>query len=262
MKIEDKTDSLKKSAQYEVTVFGVDGSITCCEDELICEHFMDIYINDELLDTVSCTPDDLLELAVGRLFFEGIIVCDPYCEYISIDEDGRRASVYLTKEVKDVDSLKNQGIREFATDDPDHNEVDKYSDNGGDISGFDEDYKEIIFRLANKFTEDTELHKNTKGSHICYLYTDNGEIRVFEDISRYNIIYKAIGYTILNNIDSKKCVVFITGRVSCGMVKKIVKAGFPVLISKAVPYYEAAVLANSLGLKLVCKAWPDSYVRY
>ncbi len=53
--------------------------------------------------------------------------------------------------------------------------------------------------------------------------------------------------------------IYTTGRVSTDMVEKTVAAGIPVLVSKAVPTSKALELAKRYGLKLICKAWPDSF---
>ena len=50
------------------------------------------------------------------------------------------------------------------------------------------------------------------------------------------------------------------GRVPTDMVMKMVAAKILVMISKSVPTTEALSLAKKYGLKLICNAWPDSYL--
>ena len=55
---------------------------------------------------------------------------------------------------------------------------------------------------------------------------------------------------------------FTTGRVPTDMVEKVIVAGVPVLISKAVPTENAVLLAGEYGLNLICRAWPDRFEIY
>ena len=82
----------------------------------------------------------------------------------------------------------------------------------------------------------------------------------FEDIGRHNALDKAVGHMLLNNKEAEGCVLFTTGRVAADMVIKTVASGIPVLVSKAVPTTKALSLAKKYGLKLICNAWPDSYL--
>lgn len=74
-----------------------------------------------------------------------------------------------------------------------------------------------------------------------------------EDIGRHNAIDKIIGHIYMNNIDVEDCIVFTSGRVSSDVVKKIINAKIPVLVSKSVTSYQASELAKG-HIRLICKA--------
>ncbi len=83
-----------------------------------------------------------------------------------------------------------------------------------------------------------------------------------EDIGRHNAMDKAIGYAVRERLDRAGCMLFTTGRVPVDMVRKSVAAGIPVLVSKSVPTGEAVEMAREYGLRLICRAWPDSFEIY
>ena len=119
-----------------------------------------------------------------------------------------------------------------------------------------------IGALIGKFRENASLHRQTKGTHSCYLSHRGIYQGVFEDIGRHNALDKAVGYALINGLSFQDCILFTTGRVPVDMVKKAVTAGIPVLVSKAVPTMDAVEMAKRYHLTLICKAWPDSYELY
>lgn len=118
---------------------------------------------------------------------------------------------------------------------------------------------EWIFALANQFVSDSELHRATQGTHSCYLSV-NGELAFHaEDIGRHNAVDKAIGYAVMGGFKREACILYTTGRVSIDMVRKVIRSGFPVLVSKSVPTNAAVKMARANDTVLICKAWPDQF---
>ena len=71
---------------------------------------------------------------------------------------------------------------------------------------------------------------------------------------------KAIGYALLHDIPLGECYLYTSGRVPTDMMRKIVYAGVPLLISKENPTTDAAELASQHGITLIGKARPDSFL--
>ena len=210
-----------------------DGSTSSVKTEVIVEHFMEVSVNGKPTFTLSCTPNHLKELVVGRLYTERLIGSVDDIAHLFICGEGNIAEVTLKG---------NPGVRELGS----LPEVDINP--------------ETVFELANNFSEDGKLHKSTGGTHSCYIHFGDGEVASFEDIGRHNALDKAVGHMLLNNKEAEGCVLFTTGRVAADMVIKTVASGIPVLVSKAVPTTKALSLAKKYGLKLICNAWPDSYL--
>ena len=117
--------------------------------------------------------------------------------------------------------------------------------------------KQWIFDLADCFANGTPLHSQTWATHSCFLACDGELLFQCEDIGRHNALDKAIGYALRHNIDLKKCVVYSSGRIPTDMAIKAIRAGIPVLASKASPSAEAVAMAKEYHLTLICAARRD-----
>ena len=230
----DKKLKTKEKVSWKVTK--ADGSVTEKTEEIVVEHFMEVSVNGEKAFTLSCTPECLRELVVGRLYTERIIKNADDIESLFISDDGNICEVVLKEGVENSDGKNELPVLPEVS-------IDSQS----------------IFKLAEKFSEDGNLHRSTNGTHSCYIRLENGSIVSFEDIGRHNALDKAVGYILLKNRSTEGIMIYTTGRVSTDMVEKTVAAGIPVLVSKAVPTSKALELAKRYGLKLICKAWPDSF---
>lgn len=239
----------------DVTVVKADKSTVSRQSEVTVEHFMEIYLNDRLVLRLVCTPENLAELVAGRLVSEGYITEKQDVESLYICENGQRAKVYLTKEIALEESLKTEPTcctanRQMLN--PTGEQTQKILAKA--------DYKpEWIFRLAEEFAGGSRIHKKTKGTHSCYLMYNGEIVYSAEDIGRHNALDKAVGFAFINGYEREKCILFTSGRVPVDMAEKVIRAGIPILVSKAVPTDSAVELAGKYNLTLICKAWQDSY---
>ena len=220
------------------------------------EHMLTILVNEQKAFRLVCTKSDLKELVAGRLFTEGIIKGRDDIERLILCRTQNEASVFLSHEVEweeagsftgsccsnNVSFVKAKGRREGAPQalsarrpEPDR-----------------------VFYLADRFYEDTLLHKKTRGTHSCLLAGDRELLYTCEDIGRHNAVDKAAGYALLHDIDPGECMLFTSGRVPLDMVEKVIAAGIPVLISKSVPTKESVEAAEKHGLTLIWGVTKDS----
>lgn len=248
----EKTDVVLEVKQRSVCA---DGTETLQESAVVREHFMELFINERLVARLVCTPSDIVELILGRLLTEGYIRGTENVDNIDICQYGSKAKIFLKTEPKLMDSVEPEptcctGNQTFLTN--------------TDISFLRPlkraEYKqEWIFALANAFAGGSAIHKQTKGTHSCFLSVGGELVYAAEDIGRHNALDKAVGYALLQKYDRQDCILFTTGRVPTDMVKKAVAAGVPVLVSKAVPTDAAIDMAREYNLTLICRAWPDRY---
>ena len=117
-----------------------------------------------------------------------------------------------------------------------------------------------IFRLAEAMKEDMPLYAATHGTHSCLLMHKGEILRRAEDIGRHNALDKVLGWALMQGIPLEECIVYTSGRIPVDMVMKVIRAGVPVLASKAMPTRESVLLAEEFGLSLIGAARKDSMV--
>ena len=252
----ERFEQLKTTEPVSWNIMKSDGSISEKIEEIIVEHFIEVSVNGVRAFTLSCTPEHLRELIVGRLCTERIIKNTEDIERLFICGEGNIGEVILKENVE---------FKLYSGSEPTCCTGNIQFINGTRgltaLSEVEID-SETIFELAEKFSEDGKLHKSTNGTHSCYIRFGDGRIDSFEDISRHNALDKAVGHLLLEKEDITNSIIYTTGRVAADMVEKTIAAGIPVLVSKSVPTTKAIELAKKYGLKLICKAWPDSYITF
>ncbi len=256
--IENHAEKMETTETVSCTLRDAQGNFTTGEESLVREHFIEISVNGRLIARLSCTPEHLSELVLGRLYTERVIEGPGDVERIFICGRGNIAEVTLSGEMEFVRWEEPEptcctGNRQFF--------VGKDAGERKILPETVIDPKEV-FRLAKYFQKDTSLHKSTKGAHSCYIRYPDGTIECYEDISRHNALDKAVGAMLLKGASPEDCMLFVSGRIAVDMAEKTISAGIPVLISKASPTNEALRLANEYNLTIIGRAWPDSFSAY
>lgn len=305
--INEQYRNLELISGDEHAVIYRDGRTEVRQEAVLVEHLMDVYVNEVLTMKLVCTPENLAELVLGRLFTEGMITCADDVEMLYICEYGSRAKVVLRRESCEKErmaerltiTLTADGGEAVREDDNGEANIDAASGRRDDLklnsrtdsdpdsaSGYVEitpscctgnhilndyfidadevqpvqpiDWKtEWIFDLADRFKRGMPLHGETWATHSCFLSSGGELLFQCEDIGRHNALDKVIGYALRNGIDLTKCVVYSSGRIPTDMAMKAIRAGIPVLASKAVPTREAIQLAEEYGLTLIGAARSD-----
>lgn len=248
------------SKKIETIAVRADKTIEKRQQEIVCEHFIDVIVNEQLFARLICTPSNLEELIIGRLLTEQVIMGIEDIDQLYICESARKAKVFLKPYVK----LNFVAVVSTEPSCCTQNRV--FLKNEAALSENQiaaPDWKaEWIFELAKSFSQGAFIHNKTKGTHSCYLSVKGKTIYAAEDIGRHNALDKIIGYAAMHNISFSDCIVFTSGRVPTDMLYKVIAVGIPVIVSKAVPTREAVELAKQSGVTLICRAWKDSFEIY
>ena len=221
-----------------------DGSREEGSDYMLLENSLEIFVNGLYAGTVPCTPQYLAELVLGWLRAEGFINSLQEVSSVDVSADGTRADVTL------ADVLPGQ----FAV-----NESGRYAPVPVKPIPWK---KEWIFALAKDFEEILPLRRETMAAHNCRLARGRGDdVEILfkcEDIGRHSAIDKVIGWAMRNGVDTKDCILFTSGRVSREMVKKVIRAGIPVMAGKGTISGRAVQLAKANSLTLIGYARQES----
>lgn len=238
------------------------GSSGCpCSVQIPVEHVLEVRADGRPFMRITCTPVHLVELVVGRLFSEGMISSVDDVASVTVSDDLSTADVVFSsaglpkRSLRgDVDVVPTYGTtgRPVLADERGSGlaAARDRADAAWDVEG--------VFSLARVFAEDTPIHTATNGAHSCYLAVA-GELKYCcEDLGRHNALDKVIGSALLAGDDLSRALVFSSGRIPADMIGKVIRAGVPVLVTKAVPTDLAVRMARDAGLTLICSARPDS----
>ena len=109
MQINDRMEQLHNAVSQTYIAVEPDGPGNCGKQErgrsreIVCEHFLDVYVDEQLTFRLTCTATHLPELILGRLFTEGWIESVRDVESITICESGRSARVFLQENLRGSD---------------------------------------------------------------------------------------------------------------------------------------------------------------
>ena len=226
-------------------------NLTEVEDLVVVEYPFTIFIDDEEIITLLCTPKSLKELTLGFLFSESFIESLDVVDKIQINEEKGRAYVYL-KERKNFNE-KLHGKRTITSGCGKgtvfYNVLDSFKSKRVEKAIYLD--IESVVNLMKEFNHKSELFLSTGGVHSCAL-CDKDKILYFEeDIGRHNALDKILGNAFIDDLDLKDKIVLTSGRISSEMLIKVAKRGIPAVVSRSAPTSLAIDMARELNILLI-----------
>ena len=200
-------------------------NLTNEEDILVIEYPFTIYLNNEEIITLLCSPKSLKALTLGFLYSEGFIDDISNVAKIQVEDEQGIASVFL-KERKLL-AEKLQGKRTITSGCGKgtlfYNVLDSFKSKKIE-KPLDIKIEEIKL-LAKEFNFKSELFLNTGGVHSCALCSKSSILIFEEDIGRHNALDKILGKALMDNMDLSDKLVLTSGRISSEMLIKVGKRG-------------------------------------
>ena len=203
-----------------------------------------IYINNQELVTILCTPFNLNCLVLGYLVSEGIVTEPKDVASMRVCEEDALADVKLNRH----DFLLPQ--KRILTS----------GCGGGTSLGVNMGAAKIrtdirvapkqLLYLMRHMLERAKLYSLTGGIHTSALCDNKEVIVVGEDIGRHNTIDKIVGECFLRKIPTRDKILLTSGRISSEMALKVAKMQVPVVASLTSPTEKAVTLAYDFDITL------------
>ncbi|HAG10526.1 MAG TPA: formate dehydrogenase accessory sulfurtransferase FdhD [Desulfotomaculum sp.] len=234
---------------------------TVLQDVVVKERQVNLLFNGYELGVIDGIQDSLRELALGFLFTEGYLRRKDELKRIFLSDNSSLLMVEtLAYEPKEEDftrpigassksrwpSLRPEGHEETL------NPV---------VSDLVVSYEQVI-SLNLQFDYLSVLLASTRATHGAALCTNSKIIRLFEDISRFNAMDKVVGFTFFEEIPPSDKLIFFSGRISSGIITKLLRIGVPVIVSRDYPTDQAIELAREKGITTVGAVKDDKFIIY
>ncbi len=223
------------------------------EDTVVTEAPLTIFLNEEKVITLLCTPQDQKYLAVGFLFSEGFIENKKDVERVNFDPKKNEINI-LTKSKRGLPSSFSQpktltsgcakGVTFFGFED-----IDPTKELLIDLQTTFTSSE--IQRLMHEFEKISVLFRKTGGVHASALANKEKFLIYFEDIGRHNAVDKVFGKCLLNQINCDDKLLLLSGRISSDILAKASKSGVSIIVSRSAPTSLAVKSAQKLGITLV-----------
>ncbi|MGI5911026.1 MAG: formate dehydrogenase accessory sulfurtransferase FdhD [Syntrophomonadaceae bacterium] len=221
-------------------------------DSVVLENCLEIYINDEEIIKLACSPNATKELAVGYLISEGIIQSFSDLEIVEATSNGN-IKIQLRKDIREKARFINTGNGKMlcapyiCKHKVPMRQVFKCTD---------------ILKMITELDDTSTTFKITGGVHSAGL-GENGKLLVrYEDIGRHNAVDKVFGYAFLHRITlENKCLV-LSGRVASEILLKAACNNIPLIISRSAPTYRAIEMAEEIGITIIGFARGSKFTIY
>ncbi|MFQ6342591.1 formate dehydrogenase accessory sulfurtransferase FdhD [Campylobacter sp. VTCC 70190] len=221
-----------------------------CDDTLVREIKLEIYINGEKVGALMATPVDEQALAVGYLMSENIIAKASDIESIETKDEGMSVHIKAKIDKENLAKLNAEAVvisgcgrAHTANIDPDAIKASKIISNV-------KFHKDEILKQMSMFYTQCELYEKTGCVHTAKLFVDEKTFFIGEDIAQHNTIDKALGKARLAGINLEKCFLMVSGRLSSEMVAKAIMHKIPALISRTAPTCLGVMIARKFDLTL------------
>ena len=222
-------------------------------DALAVEEPLEIRVNSSAITTTMRTPGHDLELTLGWLFAEGIIVSLE--DLIGLGHDSNEENVVQVQlrdglesglEPRHYSSGSACGVCGKTSLDQIHARGMKPIANSAQVTA------RVLYDLPNALRKVQTTFDSTGGLHAAALFTLSGELLgMREDVGRHNAVDKLVGLSRLGNLPLENSIMLVSGRVGFEIAQKCVAASVPILAAVGAPSSLALDLALEFNFTLI-----------
>jgi len=230
-----------------------EGQKEALQDEVVEEKFLTIYLNDQKISTLMCTPQEQKYLGIGFLFSEGLIK--------GIEEIKRIVFHSKKGQVRITTQKKHRIPKTFLQDQT----LTSGCGKGKSLHVFEDlnPLEDVLFnleftlnpdgivKLMKEFELKSSVFRSTGGTHSAALANKEKILLFKEDIGRHNAVDKVIGESLIKKIPLQDKLLVLSGRVSSDILLKAWRAKVSLIISRSAPTSLAIELAQRLGITVI-----------
>lgn len=223
------------------------------ESSVATEYPLTIYVNDQELVTIVCTPEYLEDLVVGFLTSEGIIRGPEDIDSVDIIEATGHAKV--SANFVNKFNAKYRGKR-YITSCCGKSRENFYFQSDASLVNVKQNSSlklttNQIFHLMDKFEQNSATFHQTGGVHNAALCSSAEIIYSRMDIGRHNALDKIYGRALQDGTATEDKAIIFSGRISSEILVKTAKLGCGIILSRSAPTELAINMAGELNITTV-----------
>lgn len=220
-------------------------------DDVVEEYPVTIFLNDNELVTLLCTPEKLDYLALGFLRSEGFLEHKDQLSSLNVDMEKGIVQVKIKGDTSLPEKLYGRrtittgcgkGTTFFNAWD---SLKSRTAHQGLTVS------LTTLHTLMGSLQAKAEVFRKTGGVHSAALAERDSLLFFCEDVGRHNALDKIVGECLWKEVNMSDKILISSGRLSSEMLLKAAKLQIPVLASRSAPTALGIDLAASVGITLV-----------
>ena len=234
---------------------------------VVTEEPLQLMLDGEALSVVMRTPGHDIELSLGLMFSEGILLAANDVRVIRISAEAGELEAGVAVESSLLES--NQVDIHLATKPRRKPERSMLASSACGVCGtvLIEDLRRdmavmpggptvdpaLLPSLVERLRSGQGVFDRTGGLHAAGLFTHAGElITLREDVGRHNAVDKVVGRALLDErVPLNDSILVVSGRAGYEIVQKSITAGIPVLAAVGAPSSLAVALAREFNQTLI-----------
>ncbi len=234
---------------------------------VVTEEPLQLMLDGDALSVVMRTPGHDIELSLGLMFSEGILLAANDVRVIRISAEAGELEAGVAVESSLLES--NQVDIDLATKPRRKPERSMLASSACGVCGtvLIEDLRRdmavmpggptvdpaLLPSLVERLRSGQGVFDRTGGLHAAGLFTHAGElITLREDVGRHNAVDKVVGRALLDErVPLNDSILVVSGRAGYEIVQKSITAGIPVLAAVGAPSSLAVALAREFNQTLI-----------
>jgi len=215
---------------------------------VVREEVWGLSLENQDITKFCCSGRYLAELAIGYLKYLGLLKCPEDISEVSVNKEKKRLQVKLAAGCeKSEQILERKSFDMFGTgEDKRGAKTDSYA-----LTARLTQEPSQLFHLMEQLNASSKLYKTTHGVHNSALATSEDIVVFRDDIGRHNTIDMLHGYSFMRKIPLKDKILITTCRITSQIVKKVIRMGVPIVVSRGITTNLAMSLAEKADITLV-----------
>jgi FdhD protein len=217
------------------------------------EALVQIFVGEELLSSVLCTPHDLTELVVGWLYNQGYI--ESIDEVVAVDTCDLNKRIYVDLTTERYREMEQQGSIRTSACVGGEISYFQFSRKKNRLSGGPQVAMSTVQSLMKKTLALAAEYRKTGGIHCASLAAAGPDriVAFYEDIGRHNAADKVVGRMLLTQQDPGAMLLLTSGRISSELALKAVHSGITIVASITTSTDLAVEIAEEAGLTVISR---------